>query len=378
MSSEFPAIVCYPPNPLPDWRIEKLRLKRQPSKYELKVRMVATGICHTDLIYAQISPGINGAQYPRVLGHEGAGIVDAVGEGVTVAKVGDRVLLSYNYCGSCDLCDQSQESYCISWRPLNTVAQDGVFETSSGPKEVHGKFFGQSSFAAMAMVSENCVVNVDDIIRDNEELKLMAPLGCGLMTGFGAVHNAAKARPCDIILVVGLGAVGLGAVMAGKVAGCKEIIAVDRVKSRLQLAKELGATRSIDTSLEGVQLSRDARKAVNDQRISYVVETTGTPSIIEDAMIAMGKRGRLLQIGVPKAESQLVIHLNDFFRENKVLECHFLGECTGQFMIPKMIEWYHQGKLPIDKMVKFFAASNILQAVREMELGAVVKPIITW
>jgi len=372
----YPAVVCYPPNPGPNWQVENIKLLRSPHEHEVKVRILAAGLCHSDVFVSCIPAG-GPIAYPRVLGHEGAGIVEEVGPGVTVAQVGDPVLLSYNYCSECDLCKADQQAYCLNWPRLNVLGEKGIFETSSGDS-LDAKFFGQSSFAGVSIVNEGSVVNVKGLIKDHDELKLMAPLGCGLMTGSGAVLNAANAQPSDIVLVTGLGAVGLGAVMAAKMAGCKEIIAVDRVASRLQVAKELGATKVFDNGEEGANLAEDARKLVDGQRISYVIETTGVVSVITAAMKAMGKRAKLIQIGVPKPGSEFNFPLSEFFADNKRFECHYLGDTTGQVMIPKMLRWYREGKFPLDKIVKYFPIQEAAQALHGMESGTAIKPVLVW
>lgn len=376
MATEYPAVLCYAPNPGPNWQVGKVRVLRSPGQGEVKVRMVAASLCHSDIFVSRIPAG-GPFEYPRVLGHEGAGIVEEVGPGVTAAQVGDPVLLSYNYCKQCDLCKTGKEPYCLTWQLLNVFGEKGIFETADG-ESADAKFFGQSSFAGVSIVNETSVVNVKGLLKDDDELKLMAPLGCGLMTGSGAVLNAANAQPFDIVLVTGLGAVGLGAIMAAKMAGCKEIIAVDRVASRLQVAKELGATKLLDTSKEGSDLAEDARKLVDGQRISYVIETTGVLPVIMASINALGKRGKLIQIGVPRPDAELTIPLSDMFAENKSFECHYLGDTTGQVMIPKMLQWYREGNFPIDKIVKYFPIKDASQALHGMESGTVIKPILVW
>lgn len=337
--------------------------------------MVATGLCHTDIFLSSLPA--NFTSYPKIVGHEGAGIVEEIGAGVQVASVGDPVLLSFNYCEECELCKGGQESYCLKWSTLNVLGEKGIVEAENGD-QISGKFFGQSSFSAVSIVSEASVVNVKGKIKDHEELKLLAPLGCGLMTGSGAVMNAARAQPHDIVIVTGLGAVGLGAVMAAKIAGCKEIIAVDRVSSRLKIARELGATQVVDTSESGVSLADEARKLVNNQRISYAIETTGNVSVIKDAVQALGHRGKLIQIGIPRPGSDLTLPLSDFYRANKVYESHVLGDTCGQVMVPQMLQWYRDGNFPIEKIVQFIPVQNVMDAFHGMEGGTIIKPVLIW
>lgn len=339
--------------------------------------MVATGICHSDLVVASLPPGYAGISFPKVLGHEGAGIVEEVGPGVTAAKAGDPVLLSYEYCRNCDLCKADQWPYCINWHVLNAIGDKGIFETEKGEDAV-GKFFGQSSFAGVSIVSEGSVVNVKDMIQSHDDLKLLAPLGCGLMTGSGAVINGANVKPHDIVLVTGIGAVGLGAIMAAKIAQCREIIAVDRIRHRLDIAKELGATKVFDTTASDASLAEAVQKLVDGRRISLVVETTGAVPVIQECVKALGKYGKLIQLGIPRPGSELTLPLSEFFNANQSFECHYLGNTTGQAWIPVMLKWWREGKFPVEKIVKYFPAKDALQALHGMEDGSAIKPIIVW
>ncbi|KAH0835280.1 hypothetical protein AYO21_01507 [Fonsecaea monophora] len=382
METQIPAVICYPPAAGPDWRAEKVTLSRKVKERELKIRMVATGICHTDIFVSSIPQGVFGVQYPKVVGHEGAGIVEEVGPGVTVASVGDPVLLSYNYCGHCDLCRHGQEVYCLEFAPLNLIGRDDVLKTADG-QAVFAQFFGQSSFAMCNIVSEASVVNVRDYVQPGDDaLKLLAPLGCGLMTGAGAVLNAARARPHDIILVTGIGAVGLAAIMTAKIIGCKEIIAVDRVPSRLEIAKDLGATKVLDTraldTAATATLAQELMKLVENQRISVAIETTGAAPVIEGAIGALGKRGRLLQVGVPAPGVNITLPISDMVMFNKVLECHFLGDSTAQVLLPRLLAWWREGRFPLEKIVKRFPPENAVQAMQEMKSGSTIKPILVW
>jgi Zn-dependent alcohol dehydrogenase len=381
MASETLAVVSYPADlssgaPKPDFRVENVKVLRAPKEHELKVRMVATGICHSDLVVGSLPPAA-GISFPKVLGHEGAGIVEEVGPGVTVAQVGDPILLSYTYCKSCDLCNIDQQPYCMDWSVLNVVGEGGHFTTKDGT-DAPGKFFGQSSFAGTSVVGESSVVNLKGLVKDDEELKLLAPLGCGLMTGSGCVLNGVNAKSHDIILVTGVGAVGLSAIMAAKIAGCKEIIALDRVAQRLEIAKELGATKVVDTSKTGAKFGEEVRKVVDGQRISAIIECSGAMPVINEAIHTLGKHGRFIQLGVPGYNVELSLPLTDFFTDNKSYECHYLGNTTGQTWIPKMIGWWREGKFPLEKIVKQFPARDALQAIDGMLDGTAIKPVLVW
>ncbi|ETI24741.1 hypothetical protein G647_04111 [Cladophialophora carrionii CBS 160.54] len=381
MATETQALVSYPVDTTtrkPDWRFGTVKLLRSPKEHELKIRMVATGICHSDIVVASIpNQPERGLTFPKVLGHEGAGFVEEVGPGVTAAQVGDPVLLSYSYCSDCDLCKVDQQPYCLNWMVLNIVGEKGHFETQAG-EDTPGKFFGQSSFAGATIVGEKTVVNLKGLVSSEDELKLLAPMGCGLMTGSGAVINGAGVKAHDIVLVTGLGAVGMGAIMAAKIAGCREIIALDRVAHRLETAKELGATKVLDTTTVRADFAEEIQKLVGGQRISVVVETTAALPVINESLKVLGKHGKFIQLGAPGYGTEVNLPLQQFFSENKSFECQYLGNTTGQAWVPVMIKWWREGKFPVEKIVKYFPAKEAVQAIHEMENGGTIKPVLVW
>ncbi len=377
MASETKAIVTYASDASPTWKLESVSFAREIRDDEIKVRMVATGICHSDIYCSLVPSGTFGMSYPKILGHEGAGIVEMTGRGVTVAEPGDPVLLSYDHCDKCENCQSGFPSRCLVFTQLNLAGEKDVFSTMDG-SNIAGKFFGQSSFAALSIVNENSVVNVKGLV-DNEELKLLAPLGCGLMTGTGAIINSASAGTQDIILVTGIGAVGLGAIMAAKIAGCRAIIAVDRVASRLKIAEEVGATHILKVDDSNSSLKELVPPLINNQRITFAIETTGVPTVISDAITCLGKHGKLIQLGGPPLDASIPLLMSEFFFNHKTLESSVLGDSISRDVLPKMIQWWRQGKFPIEKLVKFFPASaGPNAALQGMESGAVIKPVLVW
>jgi len=211
----------------------------EPRDGEILVRIVASGICHTDINVHERDR----SPKPIVLGHEGAGIVERVGRGVTRLAPGDRVILSVNYCGECPSCRHNAHSYCYECLPRNFGGRrpDGSTPLTQNSAPINARFFGQSSFATYSLADERSAVKVPD----DMPLEMMGPLGCGVITGTGSVINSLAVRPGQSIAIFGAGAVGLSAVMAAKIVGATRIIAVDVVPSRLELALELGATDAI-------------------------------------------------------------------------------------------------------------------------------------
>src|SRR4051812_7868914 len=214
--------------------IEELEL-REPRADELLVRLVATGICHTDLTVKAMAAGAGAV----VLGHEGAGVVERVGPDVRGVRPGDHVVLTFASCGSCDLCRAGAPSYCELFAPLNSggVLGAGDDTLSGAGGRIGGSFFGQSSFATHALTrSSNTVV-----VPQSLDLAMAAPLGCGVQTGAGAVLNVLRPDEGSTLLILGLGGVGLAALMAAKATGVADVIAVDPVASRREVARTLGA-----------------------------------------------------------------------------------------------------------------------------------------
>jgi Zn-dependent alcohol dehydrogenase len=381
MALTAPAVVAYSPSPKLNFRYEEVRIPRPVKENELLIKMVATGICHTDIYVGSLPHGTMGLSYPCILGHEGAGYVEEVGAGVTAAKVGDPVILSYGYCGSCELCSTGRPSYCVDFIPINILGRDGdVFESTDGATQITGKFFGQSSFSSLSIANETSIVNVKGLVKDSEELKLLSPFGCGLQTGAGAVINSGEARPNDVIVVTGLGGVGLGAIMAANVVGCKSIIAVDKIQSRLDLAQSLGATHVLNTSgLAEGDFQSAITTLVDNTRISLAIETTGVPWISMAAMTCLGKRGKFIQIGVPIDQNfNITFPMADLFGNQKILEGNIMGSSRSREFIPKMIGWYRDGKFPVEKLVKFYDAKDVANALHGMEDGSVIKPVLVW
>ncbi|OQO14448.1 hypothetical protein B0A48_01325 [Cryoendolithus antarcticus] len=382
--SSAKAIVSHDTHANGGWKLEDVTV-RKPGDGELLVEMVATGVCHTDALIGGIPDGASPvAFYPRVLGHEGSGYVKEVGSNVTVAKVGDPVLLSYAFCNECPACKSNGHSHCPDFTELNFTknAASPIFTPSKGGEQnsIHGAFFGQSSFASLSIVRACSVVNAKDLIKSKEDLQLFAPLGCGIQTGAGTVINAAKATKDDIVCIMGLGGVGLSAIMAAKIQGSRIIIGVDRVQSRLELAKELGATHVVDGSAlkEGQSLT-DAIKALSeDLGPTVVIDTTGAPPLIQAGFDSARNKGRVIQVGSSPFDFNMSINMFAFMMRGVTFSGAIEGQAYPPEFVPKMVQWYRDGKFPVDKLVKFMAVDKFEQALEEMHSGKTIKPILTY
>lgn len=208
------AIVSDAPNGThPQWRKAQVQL-REPGENELLVRIIASGVCHTDIAISTFPENLPGfVPYPKIMGHEGAGIVEQVGSKITHVKKGDKVLLSFDYCGKaeCRACEDETPGYCNEFHVKNIFNVPEVYQIDGKP--AGGLFFGQSSFSSIALVSGTSALNVEQLVKDEEELKLFAPMGCGYQTGAAAVAELADIGKKDAVVVFGLGGVGMSAVM---------------------------------------------------------------------------------------------------------------------------------------------------------------------
>ena len=330
---------------------------------EVLVEIAGTGLCHTDLAVSGVPffrPG------PRILGHEGAGVVRSVGSAVVDLGVGDPVVLSYNSCGVCPQCRRGSPYHCAHFGVANdAVGTDGSQRlTDAAGEPVHHHFFGQSSFASHAVVTSRNAVRIDDDLP----LEIMGALGCGLLTGAGAVLNALRVRPGMTIAVFGVGAVGLAAIMAAKICGADRIVAVDLHQSRLDLAKELGAT----DVFRGDTPDLTGRIQTEVGSLDRTFDTTGVPTVIGTAVDILSPGGvcGLVGIGGP-------IELNPF---SLVLGRTVMGIVEGNsvphVLIPTLTRWWREGLFPFDKLITRFGLADIGEAITAAASGAAVKPVL--
>lgn len=343
-----------------------------PRDDEVLVRLVATGVCHTDIVCRDAFP----VPMPIVLGHEGAGIIEAVGSKVTDLAVGDHVIFSFNSCGTCSNCQSHEPAYCHQFLGLNfggVLLEDGTSPLSQNGELVHGNFFGQSSFATLAIARAKNAVKVDRALP----LELLGPLGCGIQTGAGAVMNSLKVRPGRSIVIFGAGAVGLSAVMAAKVVGAGAVVLVEPNAARRALAMELGATATIDPR-DGSDTLAAIRAAGGGAGVDYALDTTGIPAIITTAADALLPNGQLGLIGIPPPDAMMPLNIMSIYARGLGLKCIVEGDSDPQVFIPQLIELFKNGKLPFDRLIKTFSFDQINEAMAASESGDVIKPVIVF
>jgi Zn-dependent alcohol dehydrogenase len=298
--------------------------------------------------------------------------------------VGDPVLLSFASCSNCQICTSGHPSHCIKAGELNFVGQHDFYDESASSStetpSTRGSFFGQSSFSNLTIANETSVVNAKALIKSEQELKLFAPLGCGIQTGSGTIVNVANATADDTVAILGLGGVGLSGIMAAKVRGCKTIIGIDKVESRLTLAKELGATHTVNTSsmTDLNDLVKEVRSLTDSYGSSITMDTTGFLPLIKAALEFTRSRGQYVQIGTAPMDAKLEIEVFKFMVSGKRFIGAVEGDVIPQNYLPVMIGWYREGKFPVDRLVEYFEADKFMEAIGAMEKGGVVKPVIVW
>lgn len=337
--------------------LERLELE-PPREDEVLVRIVAAGICRTDIDLCAEHAKRDG---PVVLGHEGAGVVEQMGARVKRVRRGDHVVLSYASCGRCHACRSGHPAHCAHFYEANFGFRRLDGSNALAASGVGGHFFGQSSFATCALTNERNVVKVPTDLP----LALLAPLGCGMQTGAGTVLNTLCVRKEASLAVFGAGAVGLAAVMAARAVRAEPIVAVDRVAARLALALELGATHVLDTR-RGRLLPRVA--AIAEHGLDYVLETTGDPRLEGIGAELLAPRGTLAMIARPDGNRQLP-------GRRKIVSV-IQGDAVPQRFIPRMIALYRAGRFPLERLVRTYPFSAINRAIADAERGRTIKPVL--
>ena len=339
----------------------------EPLDDEVLVKIVSSGICHTDLAARDQHIPV---PLPSVFGHEGAGVVEKVGNRVTKVQPGDHVALSWGCCGACSSCRSGNDPYCKNFLSINFggTRPDGSTTLRLGDQPVHGNFFGQSAFANYALAAEGNVVKVPQDVP----LELLGPLGCGVQTGAGAVINTFKAKPGSSIAIFGMGTVGISALLGALVSGCTTAIAVDIHPERLAVAKELGATHTINsTETDPVE----AILELTDGGPNFSLECVGNPAVFRQAVDVLPLLGVCGLLGVVPPGTEVSLNM-DLIMNGRTVRGIIEGDAIPDLFIPKLIELYRQGRFPFDKIMKFYPFKEINKAVEDMEQGRVIKPVL--
>ncbi|MET8219577.1 alcohol dehydrogenase catalytic domain-containing protein [Streptomyces hirsutus] len=344
--------------------VEEVTLDEGPAHGEILVRIAGCGMCRTDLAVRR-SEGRS--PLPAVLGHEGAGVVVETGGPDTGLSVGDHVVLSFDSCGHCRNCRGATPAYCDSFASLNLFGGRGEnaarFIDTAG-SELAPRWFGQSSFAEYAMVLARNAVRVDPSLP----LELLGPLGCGFLTGAGAVLNSFGVGPGDTVAVLGTGAVGMAAVMAATAAGAVTV-AVDRHPERLALAERFHA---LPLHAASPDLSGRIRR-LTDGGAQYALDTTGSTRLINDALRALRPTGHLGLVA--RLHTTLPLEPGALDRGRRISHiCE--GDAVPGLLIPRLTALWQAGRFPFDQLIRTYPLTDINEAERDCDAGRVVKPVL--
>jgi aryl-alcohol dehydrogenase len=348
--------------------VERLHVQA-PRADEVIVRFLAAGLCRTDL---EVAAGRLPTPLPVVSGHEGAGVIEYVGSDVDGLAVGDRVIAGFNFCGCCTNCRGGMPAYCPEHFALNFGAQraDGSVGLSDWDgRPVHDHFFGQSSFAGLSLCRPS------GLIRVNEDIpaSVLAPLGCGVSTGAGAVWNVLQAEPGASLLIIGAGAVGLSALMAAVASGAGRVIVADRHPARLNLAVELGATDVVDVN--ATPPVDAVMELTGGAGVNLALESTGSPESMTAAVGALSPLGRAAILGIAPPKAEFRTDAFELLLGRSVMGS-VIGHQAPAVLIPRILRLYRQGRFPIERITTIYPLESINDAVADVEAGVAVKAVL--
>jgi aryl-alcohol dehydrogenase len=347
--------------------IEQVELS-DPRPDELLVKVVASGMCQTD---QHGRDGYYNTPLPAVFGHEGSGVVAAVGAGVTGFAPGDHVVMSFPWCGVCPNCRRDMEAHCQKSFDLkmNGTRADGSTLMSQNGAPIYSAFFQQSSFATYAIANQRFAVKV----RKDAPLDLLGPLACSGQTGAGAVLNSMQPKPGDALAVFGVGAVGLFGLMAARIAGCDPIIAIDVHDARLALARELGATHVINHTGRTDVVA--AIRTITGEGVRFSLETSAQPGVFREAVEALMPAGVCVLLGSARAGTEVSLEM-PFLQNGRVVHGVMQGESRPQQFIPALVDYVVQGRMPVDRLATFYPLAEINRAAQDSNDGATIKPVL--
>lgn len=361
------------------FKYQKITLTDTLEPDECRVRIKASGICHTDLNFASRERGVS-ENFPCVLGHEGAGIVTATGAWVEDASVGDNVIVTFTSCAQCRNCESGHPSYCDRWFQYNFGFSrfDGTqtISDSKSKKPLKGHFFGQSSFARDVIVCETALVVIPS---PRVPHYLLAPLGCGVMTGAGSILNVIKPEPSHSVCILGAGAVGLAAIMALKTLPRppRRIIAIDILPPRLELAKKYGATHGINARYQKdlMPTLMDITKGLG---VDATIDTTGIPKMVEQIIHSTARRGKIVAVGVGALTNSVNINTFEAVQAGLTYQGCNQGDCDPKQFLPWLLKMHQEGKFPYHELVKTYPVRDVARAVKDVEEGRAVKAVLLW
>lgn len=363
------AAVLYEPKTR--FMVEEVEVQ-EPKRGEVMVRMVAGGVCHSDL---HIVKGDLEAPLPAILGHEGAGIIEMVGEGVTSVKKGDPVVPLWRLsCGQCEWCLGGRPALCDAAFQIRNTGRllDGTSRFRRGSTEIK-HFAGVSTFASYSVMMEQAVVKV----REDVPLEKAALVGCGVITGVGAVANAAQVRPGSSVAVFGTGGVGLNVIQGAALVGAERIIAVDLLDNKLELAREMGATHLVNA--RRTDPVTQVKELTGGQGVDYAFEVVGIPETIAQAVEALRKRGVAVIVGVSRKDATIPLKTLPMVFQEKTVTGSLYGSARPRVDIPKLLDLYLAGKLKLDQLLtRTYPLEQINEAYDALERGETARSVVTY
>jgi S-(hydroxymethyl)glutathione dehydrogenase / alcohol dehydrogenase len=349
--------------------IEEIEID-SPKANEVAIRVVATGICHSDLSVVQ---GIIRAPLPIVLGHEGAGVVEAVGPGVEGLRPGDHVIAALTpSCGECTMCSEGRPSLCIQMVATltNCTMVDGTTRLRRGTEAVH-QLCAVASFAEHAVIPAGAAIRVPDDVP----LDVVCLIGCGVTTGAGAALNTAAVRPGSSVAVIGCGGVGLSIIQGSRIAGATTIIAIDPVAEKRELARSLGATHAIDPKSEDVL--RTVRK-ITKLGVHYAFEAIGRLETIEQAWSLVRPTGDVIVVGMPSVTDEIKLRVGGLFQEKRITGSAY-GSAVPHRDVPRFVDLYRKGDLRLDPMItRRIRLDEVNDALDALRRGEGARSVITF
>jgi aryl-alcohol dehydrogenase len=339
-----------------------------PRPDEVLVKIVASGMCQTDL---HGRDGYYEGPYPMVYGHEGAGVVAAVGRTVKAVAPGDHVVISFPWCGACPNCRRDMQSHCMQSFDLKMrgTRADGSTLMSKNGKPVYSAFFQQSSFANYSISNERYVAKV----RKDAPLELLGPFACSGQTGAGAVLISMQPQPGDALAVFGVGAVGLSGLVAAKIAGCDPIIAVDVHEHRLKLALELGATHAINHTGRQDVVAQICK--ITGHGVRFSLETSAQPAVFREAVEVLMPAGTCVLLGSARSGTEVALEM-PFLQNGRVVRGVIQGESHPREFIPQLVDYLMQGRMPVERMMTFYDLADINRAAQDSTVGTTIKPVL--
>ncbi|MDE2925731.1 MAG: Zn-dependent alcohol dehydrogenase [Acidobacteriota bacterium] len=342
----------------------------KPRAGEVLVRMAVGGICHSDL---HVMTGHLNAPTPSILGHEGAGTVVETGSGVTSVRPGDNVIPLWRLsCGECEYCTLARPALCAVGMKIRSTGRllDGSSRFSLDGSEIK-HFLGVSTFSEYTVILEKALVKVPKDIP----LQQAALLGCAVITGIGAVMNAARVTPGSQVAVFGSGGVGLNVIQGAALAGAEKIIAVDLLDNKLEMARQFGATHTVNASSDDPV--EQVRSLTEQRGVDYAFEVIGLPKTVRQAFDSLAKRGEAIVLGVTPLETEVSVPIMPLIFEEKVLKGSVYGSSRPRIDIPKLMNLYRAGKLKLDELVtRTFSFDQINEAYAALERGEVARTVV--